>query len=352
MPPRLIALRPLRHECHLCGTCCQGWRVHLVSHEEEAKIAAQAAELGVTDPMMPDTPRPDGKPNYKMLRSHEGRCVFLSDEKRCRIHERWGIEEKPLVCRQYPRRVTLTEDGLRIGIDPTCSSVDRSWIDGPEIQPLVGMRSDAMLDATLAASENALLGLVLQPDMTVARFVNIITGSPTLDDELPVAFVARVIAALRVANLPPMLEDPELGPEMRWRLAPVAELLKTLDPTQPPTWAGALTPMRDAFALELLRRHLFLRLGDQMLPPIAQTLLVVMGIMLCAWSDPIGDYFGTTLSCWMRIIRFRNAWASIMPETETARWLLSGDGVAPTASRTASGAADPGEAAPPAPEHT
>jgi len=348
MPPRLIALRPLRHECHLCGTCCQGWRVHLISAEEEDKIEAQAKELGVSDPLIADEARPDGKPGFRMLRTHEGRCVFLSRDNRCRIHERWGLEEKPLVCRQYPRRATLTEDGLRIGIDPTCSSVDRSWLEGPEIQPLVGLRNEARLDEALAASEKALIGLTLQPDMTVARFVNIITGSPTLDDEVPVAFVSRAIAAMRIANLPPMLEDPELGPEMLWRMAPLAELLRTLAPTTPPTWAGSLSAKSDAFALEVLRRHLFLRLGDPTLPPIAQTLLVVMGILLCAWSDPIGDYFGTTLSGWMRFVRLKGVWGRIMPATETARWLLSGDGAAPTAP---TGDAARGESAPSGSEH-
>ena len=138
-----------------------------------------------------------------------------------------------------------------------------------------------------------------------------------------------MIAALRIANLPPMLEDPDLGAGLLWRVAPLAGFLRDIDPANPPPWAGVLSPARDAFALEMLRRHLFLRIGDPMLPPIAQTLLVVMGILVCAWSDPMGDFFGGTLAAWMRIIRIRGVWARMMPETETARWLLSGDSDAP-----------------------
>jgi len=317
--PRVIALRPLRHACHLCGTCCQGWRVHMSDDAEVLRIQRQAAELGIDDPL-----------EERTLRTHKGRCVFLSDENRCRIHERFGSDEKPLVCRQYPRRATLTEDGLRVGLDPTCSSTDRSWADGPEVEPYVGLRSEIQLAPDLAQSERALIGLLLDPNMTIARFVAIITGAPKADGELPVGFVGRMIAALRVAHLPALMEDPDHGPELLWRLEAMAQLLKELDPASPPPWEGLLSPANEAFALEVLRRHLFMRLGDPTLPPIAQTLLVLAGIMLAGWSDPIGDYFGTSLSAWMRLIRLQAVWARIMPVTETARWLLSGDGPPPS----------------------
>lgn len=319
-PDRLIALRPLRHECHLCGTCCQGWNVNLVSPEEIALAKQQAAELGIESAVDEE----------KKILGHDdkGRCVFLSHESRCRIHERWGMDAKPLVCRQYPRRATHTEDGMRIGVDPTCTSSDRSWRDGPELEPFRGnvgvLRNQIEIEGDLKQSENALLALLMNPDMTFPRFISIITRASTVDDELPIAFVGRAIACLRVADLSPLFEAHELGPDLLYRVAAMAELLRGLDPVDPPPWMG-LGPARDAFALEVMRRHLFLRLGDPTLPPIAQALLVSLGILVAAWSDPIGDYFGSSLAAWMRMIRMSVVWSRIMPETETARWLLSGD---------------------------
>ena len=40
----------------------------------------------------------------KWFLSHrpDGSCVFLSDQGRCRIHERHGYEAKPLPCRLFP----------------------------------------------------------------------------------------------------------------------------------------------------------------------------------------------------------------------------------------------------------
>ncbi|MFO0748796.1 MAG: YkgJ family cysteine cluster protein [Myxococcota bacterium] len=310
---RILALRPLRHACHLCGACCTGWHVRLTDAEEEARVSAQAAELGIADPFTDAT-----------LRHEKGRCVFLSDESRCRIHERFGADAKPLVCRQFPRRATLAEDGLRVGVDPSCTSTHLSWVDGPEIQPLVGMQSQLDLTPELAASERGLLGLLSAPDMTFPRAIAIMTGSPPLGAELPVGFVARVLACLRLADISSVFVDPDNGWELRTRIRHLEPCLKELDPAKPPPWEGMLTPEMDAFALEVMRRHLFLRLGDPLLPPIAQALLVAMGVMVSGWASPDEEHFATGLSGWVRLVRVRGVWSRIFPETETARWVLSG----------------------------
>lgn len=311
---RILALRPLRHACHLCGSCCTGWHVRLTGPEEQALIVEQAAALGIADPLIDTT-----------IRHVKGRCVFLSEESRCLIHERFGADAKPLVCRQFPRRATLAEDGLRVGIDPACTSAHQSWRDGPEVQPLVGMQSEVVLDAELGQSERALIALFSDPNMTFARAIQIMTGSPPLGPELPVAFVSRALATLRLAGIAGVFGDPDNGAELLYYIRHLEPTLGDLDPAKPPVFGEALTPEMDAFAMEAMRRHLFLRLGDPVLPPIAQALLVTMGVMISAWASPDEDHFASGLSGWLRLIRVRSVWSRIFPETQTARWVLTGD---------------------------
>src|SRR5262249_49323159 len=49
-------------------------------------------------------------------------CVFLSDEGRCRIHERFGYETKPLPCRLFPFILVPTGDHWRVGMRFACPS--------------------------------------------------------------------------------------------------------------------------------------------------------------------------------------------------------------------------------------
>jgi len=329
--PRLIALRPLRHACYQCGTCCQGWRVHLTEAERE-RVLRQAVELEVVNPVLEHVVEGDDNntPRF-MLRTDKGRCVFLSEDNLCRIHGTFGADEKPLVCRQFPRRVTQAEDGLRLGIDPACTSTYRSWENGPEVEPLLGMQSTVILGPELIASEQGLLALLSQPDMTIARFVAIITGAPPHLTELPVGFVGRVIACLRIADLAPFFKDPGAGRDVLYRISHLPEFLRTLSPTEPPPWQGRLTPALDAFAREVMRRHLFMRLGDPELPPMAQALLMLTGVLVCGWADANEESFPEALAAWVRLVRIRGFWSRYLPETATARWLMLGDGEPPQA---------------------
>jgi hypothetical protein len=107
----------------------------------------------------------------------------------------------------------------------------------------------------------------------------------------------------------------------------VAAYLRTLDPLRPPSWAGALQPADEQFALEVLRRHLFLRLGDASLPPVAHALLVLAGIAACGWTARARgtpSAFAGALSVWLRLMRSRSFWPALVPDTTTAKWLLTG----------------------------
>lgn len=311
--PGLSALRPLRHACISCGACCEGWRIAFVDGAEERRIVAHGAALGVADPVVGGA-----------LRMVDGRCAFLDERKRCRIHAAFGGEAKPKVCQQFPKRATLTEDGYRVGLDPACAGTHATWRDAEVIDPLPAMQEERRLPADVAASERGLIGLTLVPGASVARFVAHLVGRPGAGPELEPGFAFRVTKALAIFDLDCQIRDGQFGRDLHARLAHVDPLLRRLDPLRPPTWVGLLSEPLEALALETLRRHLFLRLGDPAVPPFAQALLILCGVIACAWADPSPERFPGALASWARLVRASSFWGRLLPDGEHARWLVTG----------------------------
>jgi lysine-N-methylase len=110
-------------DCHVCGTCCKEYRV-TVSDEERRRIEAQGwdkdADLGGLPPF-----KKFGKPwarQYQLNHRPDGSCVFLSEQGRCRIHERFGYETKPLPCRLFPFVLVPAGREWRVGVRYACPS--------------------------------------------------------------------------------------------------------------------------------------------------------------------------------------------------------------------------------------
>lgn len=125
---------PVRHlpvvqnwDCHVCGNCCKEYQV-TVTDEERRRIEAQGWE---TDPALADLPLfvrrgPWWRRRYQLARRGDGSCVFLSDQGRCRIHERFGAEAKPLPCRLFPFVLVPAGDHWRVGLRFACPSATAS----------------------------------------------------------------------------------------------------------------------------------------------------------------------------------------------------------------------------------
>lgn len=308
----ILALRPLRHACHSCGTCCHGWQVEL----EDAEVIAaeeQGRVLGVAAPVV------DG-----VLRRQDGRCVFLDDALRCRVHATFGAAAKPRVCQLYPLRAVLAEDGLRVGVDPSCTSTLETWRDGPLVEPLRTVEQVRELDPALLDDERALLALASAPDITVAGFAAGLAGDPTAPPELPAGLAARLLERLQVPAVAEQLMHPRRGALMLGQLAHVPPTVTELSDRNMPVWSNRLAPEIDEFAIEVLRRHIFMRLGDPTVPPVAQALLMLAGILACGWSGSDAARFGPALAAWSRAIRGRALWGPLIPDSATAHWILSG----------------------------
>lgn len=109
-------------DCHVCGTCCQEYRV-TVTQEEKERIEAQGwdreIDLGGREPFLPHDKK---RGLYILNHRDDDSCVFLSDKGRCRIHERFGYETKPLPCRLFPFVLVPVADEWRVGIRFACPS--------------------------------------------------------------------------------------------------------------------------------------------------------------------------------------------------------------------------------------
>lgn len=125
---------PVRHlpviqnwDCHVCGNCCKEYPVSITA-EEKARIEGQKWDL---DAELKSTPLfkahgPFWRRSYQLNRYPDGSCVFLSKEGRCRIHEKFGAEAKPLPCRLYPFILLPAGDHWRVGLRFACPSAAAS----------------------------------------------------------------------------------------------------------------------------------------------------------------------------------------------------------------------------------
>lgn len=110
-------------DCHVCGTCCKEYQV-TVTDEERRRILAQGwdkdADLGGREPFVRTGPL--WARRYVLNHREDGSCVFLSDQGRCRVHERFGYETKPLPCRIFPFVLVPAGDRWRVGMRYACPS--------------------------------------------------------------------------------------------------------------------------------------------------------------------------------------------------------------------------------------
>jgi lysine-N-methylase len=121
---------PVRHlpvvqnwDCHVCGTCCKEYLVTL-TEEERRQIEAQGwdkdEEIGDL-PILKKT-GPWWARRYHLTHRGDGSCIFLTEQGRCRIHERFGYAAKPLPCRLFPFLLVPAGDHWRVGVRFACPS--------------------------------------------------------------------------------------------------------------------------------------------------------------------------------------------------------------------------------------
>ncbi len=95
----------VRFTCSQCGDCCRQWNVWLGPGEADAiealnfencapDLQSVRKTVAVKQSLL--------KGRHRLARRDDGRCVFLGDRNQCRLHEHFGADAKPLLCRLYP----------------------------------------------------------------------------------------------------------------------------------------------------------------------------------------------------------------------------------------------------------
>lgn len=92
--------------CIGCGKCCGAWAVPVTKEEVERISALPLTGLPVAAERCFEN-----RGGGWYLKKWNNCCIFLDDEKKCRIHSQFGIEAKPLTCRLYPLEVWSWSDG-------------------------------------------------------------------------------------------------------------------------------------------------------------------------------------------------------------------------------------------------
>lgn len=298
-----------RHTCLGCGGSCHGVKVRLVGDAEIERIERIGAEMGVPDPVA------DG-----YLRFVDGRCPFQQGAW-CGIHARYGADAKPRICGQYPLVVLRTEDGVRTGVDTGCYQGVRTWRSGDVVRFDDLFANEVLADPMQARHERVFVEAAGAPGATIAGLVRLVTMSGP-GEGLPPGFGARVVRRLRASDLAPLIARRELGLVPGEHLRPVLDAVERLDLDALP-WP-VLDADTEAWAVDVVRRVVWLRLAHDL--PVVQgvALLALSGALVCAWADPTPDRFGPAFAAWTRVMRARPFWRAVMPTPDVVYQLATG----------------------------
>jgi Fe-S-cluster containining protein len=121
--------RGINFDCTGCGNCCLQWPVPSTDEDRRRIIDLSREFVGpsTTTVAKGEIGTPKGqlfrridmdvlrnKNNqfqYTMEKRADGRCVFLTEQNRCALHERFGAESKPAMCQLFPYTFTEAPDG-------------------------------------------------------------------------------------------------------------------------------------------------------------------------------------------------------------------------------------------------
>jgi hypothetical protein len=284
--------------------------VSLLDDDERERVVRFGAELEIENAVE------NGR-----LRVSGGQCVFLSDQGLCRIHATYGFEQKPHLCRQFPVVALRAEDGVRIGVDPACFHSWTNWESGPPVEVdrlVVGRVERSDSDSEL---ERRLLHFCESGSATVSGLVHWVCGvRPVEGALLPPGFEARLHAHLKSIAFADFWTADGCSPTVRSALEGL--VASVLEPSQVPEFS--LGAGEEEWAIESLRRTLYLRLSGTSINVGGAVLLYLIGVVVIAWSGRKEEAFAHALAGWVRAMRFPHFWTPILPDSQTMARLTTG----------------------------
>ena len=121
--------RDLRFTCSLCGDCCRDSNIVVEPHE---RVVLEGLDWSGSEP---DTAPADtvvelGNGAMRLARRDDGTCVYLDEDDRCRIHETFGAEAKPRMCRLFPFAFHPVADRIGVDVAFSCRTVGEGPLTG------------------------------------------------------------------------------------------------------------------------------------------------------------------------------------------------------------------------------
>jgi Fe-S-cluster containining protein len=110
----------IRFECSGCGNCCLEWPVPATS-EDVTRIETLTAAGGFRTLQSGDQKFRGF--SHTLEKRQDGRCRFLTESNRCRLHEEHGEEAKPAMCRLFPHAFSFTPSGVYAYVSFASSAV-------------------------------------------------------------------------------------------------------------------------------------------------------------------------------------------------------------------------------------
>jgi Fe-S-cluster containining protein len=109
-----------RWDCAGCAQCCRGSLVPL-DDDDMQRLRNQQWDKHPEYQGVPTVNRQGiFRPRYHLAQRDDGSCVFLTDQGRCRIHQDFGFDAKPLVCRMYPLQLVPVNQTAWLTLRRSC----------------------------------------------------------------------------------------------------------------------------------------------------------------------------------------------------------------------------------------
>ena len=355
--PLETTLTPLRHRCQMCGRSCQGQYTGPLDRDFLARLPDLHLAMSERYPDLVDEPPlrhlgPGGSIAALAVRGVEESCLYRGESGQCRIHEAFGAEAKPLICRLFPLVRVMTETGVRVGISPRCYTWHQSFDQGPA-QSAVEMTGVATLpwpiihamDTTppgdaprrrfigeglpeALADEAALLSSLKAPDadfwevLSVAC-ANYLRRGPLCIDKLAFSKIVRPhLAALGESLTSECGSLPDPPPPLS-HLEEVAGLAAALRSLPEHPFEG-LDPELLPYALRVVGQFVYLREWSYHPSFHAGALVMLTGVAAAAWSAADRDTFARRLAAWVRVLRLHDNVLRLFPDEATLRSALEG----------------------------
>jgi Fe-S-cluster containining protein len=370
LPDDPVALHTLAHICVGCGRSCQG---HVVGPLEEAYVERLKGLHAALEAEFPDlvglspirVERFKEKEITALAVREDGTCIYLGDDKLCRIHKKFGSAAKPMVCRLYPLNLVQTEDAVRVGTPLRCYMHHKSYRgEGMSPVEMTGMEPEEFPANTRRGMDANDRHKVLPLEEADGSYLRTLRMEEMLmrllqREEVTVEalwrFTYDASMGQRLEAMSGLSAESTFLKVLTWRFnrmghrmsvglkhifdisddvshaAEIQKLANFMRDFTPRDFQG-LTPMQKDFGLYVMREWFFLR--EWVLQPSFYVALPVMlaGLMLASWraeaagevddGEEVGDVFAFSLATWMRLVRIGTNLVMFIRNEEEFRDLL------------------------------